>query len=174
MQVRLGVRLNRNNFFSQKRHLPVVKHNQFWIVKESPVERSTCTLSKHSRTNFIFEELTWKCSYFFIVQSFAFILPDIRPGGNPNLGAKNSVTLSHSWSNNKFLKNVLKIQVLKGFFTFIYLITNHFTCFWWKKYVQKKYFTFKKAKEVFSSKTDKCVKSHKQIFWRFQSNAVFG
>jgi hypothetical protein len=72
-------------------------------------------ISKHSCTNFLFVEQTCKCSYFFIVQSFAFILPDIRPGGNPNLGAKNSVTLSHSWSNNKFLNNVLKIEVLKGF-----------------------------------------------------------
>ena len=31
------------NFFSQKWHLPVVQHNQFWIVEESPVERNTCT-----------------------------------------------------------------------------------------------------------------------------------
>jgi hypothetical protein len=87
----------------------------FGIVIGRNLDIGRLLISKHSCTNFLFEEQTWKCSYFFIVQSFAFILPDIRPGGNPNLGAKNSVTLSHSWSNNKFLNNVLKIEVLKGF-----------------------------------------------------------
>ena len=30
--------MNRNKFFSQKWHLPVVEHNQFWIVEITPVE----------------------------------------------------------------------------------------------------------------------------------------
>jgi hypothetical protein len=35
------------NFFPQKRDLLTVEVNQFWIVEEKPVERSTCSHTDH-------------------------------------------------------------------------------------------------------------------------------
>jgi hypothetical protein len=113
---------------------------------------------------FFFEELTWKWSYFFIVQSFAFILPDIRPGGNPNLGAKNSVTLSHSWSNNKFLKNVLKIQVLKVFLRLFILHASGE-----KSMFRKNISLLKKLKKYFLAKLTNVLNHTNKFFGGFKA-----